>query len=90
MLRAVRAAVGDRVYLRADANCGWTVQKAVKFMRAMHKHNVELEYLEEPLKKNATEGEWSTVADCAQQCGVPLAFDESLEPGTRWMTLSAC
>lgn len=81
VLRAVRKAVGPNIRLRADANRGWSLQQACNFVRALGKApEVALEYLEEPVPEGGDEG-WSTLVLLSEVHKVPLALDESLEPG---------
>lgn len=49
-LRAIRAAVGPGVSLRADANQGYTVKEAIRLCRLAEKHGVGLELLEQPVE----------------------------------------
>lgn len=85
VLRAIRNAVGPDIRLRVDANRGWSLRQALDFVAAIQKETkkeapVNPEYIEEPLKENeATELAWETWAKLCN--GVPLALDESLEPG---------
>jgi len=48
-LRAIRAAVGPGVSMRADANQGYTVKEAIRLCRLAEKHEVGLELLEQPV-----------------------------------------
>lgn len=49
-LRAIRAAVGPGVSLRADANQGYTPKEAIRLCRLAEKHEVGLELLEQPVE----------------------------------------
>jgi L-alanine-DL-glutamate epimerase-like enolase superfamily enzyme len=73
---AVRAAVGDDVMLYVDANQGYTPGDAFKAARAYAALGVDL--LEEPVAPSALDAR----VRLAQQGGVPLLLDESIErPG---------
>ncbi|MBT7165016.1 MAG: dipeptide epimerase [Victivallales bacterium] len=48
-LRAIRAAVGPHVSLRADANQGYSVKEAIRLCRLAEKFEVGLELLEQPV-----------------------------------------
>lgn len=48
-LRAIRAAVGPDVSIRADANQGYSVKEAIRLCRLAEKHDVGLELLEQPV-----------------------------------------
>lgn len=74
LTRAVRAAVGDGVSLRLDANRSWSLEQAVAFGTAVGTAGVE--YLEEPLREPARLGEFFDAT------GIPVGLDESL-PGLR-------
>jgi L-alanine-DL-glutamate epimerase-like enolase superfamily enzyme len=67
---AVRAAVGDDVVLIADANGGWTVRDARRFLLGLRDEGV---VLEQPC---ATLDE---IAAVRPQCRHPLVLDESID-----------
>jgi O-succinylbenzoate synthase len=67
---AVREAVGPDGRIRLDANGAWTVDEAVRNIRALARHG--LEYVEQPV---------ATLSDMARvraRVDVPLALDESV------------
>lgn len=69
-LAAIRAAVGDDVQLRVDANAAWTVDEAVAALARLSAHR--LEYVEQPV---------AGIADLARvrrAVDVPIAADESV------------
>ncbi len=70
LTRAVRAAVGQGVSLRLDANRSWSLEQAVAFGKAAGDAGVE--YLEEPLRDPARLGEFFDAT------GIPVGLDESL------------
>ena len=75
-LAAVRAAVGDRVAIRIDANGAWSVDEAVTALRALAPTGIEL--CEEPARGAAAIG----AVRAALAGAVPVALDESArEPG---------
>jgi cis-L-3-hydroxyproline dehydratase len=68
-MRAVRSCVGSDILLIADANGGWTVDEALRFINLMGWENF---YLEKPC---------FTLAECAKirpHCRQPLILDESI------------
>ena len=69
LVRAVKNALGADVQLRLDANRQWTVADATAFARKL---DVEIEYLEEPLKNPAQ------LPTLASACSVPVGLDETL------------
>lgn len=70
LTRAVRAALGEGVGLRLDANRSWSLEQAVAFGKAAGAAGVE--YLEEPLRDPARLGEFFDAT------GIPVGLDESL------------
>ena len=75
-LAAVRAAVGDRVAIRIDANGAWSVDEAVTALRALAPTGIEL--CEEPARGAAA----IRAVRAALAGAVPVALDESArEPG---------
>ena len=73
-IAAVRAAVGDDVELRLDANGAWTVDEALERLRAAHPHGIA--YVEQPV---------ASVEDLAivrRSAEVPIAADESVRGTT--------
>lgn len=68
-LRAIREALGDRIALRADANRAWSLTQAVAFAEAAQ--NLEIEYVEEPLRDPAR------LSKLAARSDLPVALDET-------------
>lgn len=68
----VRAAIGPRARLRADANGGYDLDTATAVMRAIEPYDVE--FLEQPLPAGDLEG----LKHLAARTGVPISVDESL------------
>lgn len=69
-LHAVRAAVGQAMRLRLDANAAWTVPDAIRAISRLAAHG--LEYIEQPV---------ATIEDMAavrRAVDVPIAADESV------------
>ncbi|XVH31391.1 o-succinylbenzoate synthase [Haloferacaceae archaeon DSL9] len=73
-LRAVRAAVGDDVSLRADANGAWDRETAAEALDALAA--LDLRYVEQPLPADDLAGH---AALCGR--GVDIAVDESVTRG---------
>lgn len=69
-IAAVRAAVGDAIALRADANAAWMVNGAIAALRAFAPY--DLEYVEQPAADIAG------LAAVRRAVAVPLAADESV------------
>lgn len=68
----IRAAVGDDIAIRIDANQGWNTAEAITTINAMAKYHVES--VEQPLKYWDTQGH----KVIRQQITTPLMADESL------------
>lgn len=71
ILRAVRAAIGPDVRLRADVNQAWSIGTAKRILRAAEP--LGLEYVEQPLVMTDLHGHRLL----RQSCAVPIALDES-------------
>ncbi len=72
-LRAIRAAVGDDVNLRLDANQGWTPEEAVSLIGQMEDEGLEIELVEQPVKGRDLEG----LKYVTDRVGIPVVADES-------------
>jgi O-succinylbenzoate synthase len=69
-VRELRKAGGEKIALRLDANQAWLLPEAVRFGNLVS--DFEIEYIEEPLQDPAA------LSSFYQECGVPVALDESL------------
>ena len=72
-LQAIRDAVGENVFLRADANCGYSVKEAIAFCNLIEKTNVDLELLEQPVDTFDIDG----MAEVRRAVSIPIEADES-------------
>jgi L-Ala-D/L-Glu epimerase len=82
---AVREAVGPWPALRVDANGGWSVNEAVRAIRAIEDH--DLEFVEQPCRS------LRELADVRQRVSTPIAADESVSSMRelrRALDLEAC
>jgi L-alanine-DL-glutamate epimerase-like enolase superfamily enzyme len=70
-IRAVRAAVGDRVQIRVDANERWSPGMAVRVIKQLE--DLDLEFVEQPVLAQDIEG----LATVRQRCRTPIAADQS-------------
>jgi 2-succinyl-5-enolpyruvyl-6-hydroxy-3-cyclohexene-1-carboxylate synthase len=76
------------IQLRADANRAWDARSASLFVAELKREDSSIlesiEFIEEPLKKQIIDGEWSlynqvsALEDFTRRCGIPYALDESL------------
>ncbi len=71
---AVRAAAGDDVRLRLDANQGWTVREAVRVIRALEHAGARIEFVEQPVAAHDLDG----LASVTRQVDTPVMADESV------------
>jgi o-succinylbenzoate synthase len=55
-MKAIRAAVGPQVKLRADANQGWQPKEAVRILSRMEGEGIGLELVEQPVAAHDLEG----------------------------------
>ncbi len=69
---AVRAAVGDAIALRLDANGTWDLPTAVEVLTALD--DFDLQYVEQPLAAPDIEG----LISLRRRVGVPVAADEAV------------
>lgn len=69
---AVRAAVGPKIELRFDANQGYTVEQARRFVE--HTRTANLELLEQPTPK----GQPELLGQVTRSVSIPVMADESL------------
>lgn len=86
-LQAVRAAVGDRVELRADANGAWSAEQAVEELRRLEKFN--LHAIEQPVASHDIVG----MKRVRAASGIPVMADESLvtlDQARRLIEIGAC
>jgi o-succinylbenzoate synthase len=72
-LRAIRAAVGNAVNLRLDANQGWTPEEAVSLIEKMEDEGLAIELVEQPVKGRDLEG----LKFVTDRVDLPVVADES-------------
>ena len=71
LLKAVREAVGEEVWLAADANCGYDLPTAVEMSRVLR--DLDYEWFEEPLPPDDLKG----YSQLVEQGTVPIAGGET-------------
>jgi L-alanine-DL-glutamate epimerase-like enolase superfamily enzyme len=71
---AVREAVGLGVGLRLDANQGWTAQAAIRIISSLEDAGVGLEFVEQPVSREDTEG----LAYVTSRVETPVMADEAV------------
>lgn len=71
-LRAVRAAIGDDIFLSVDANGGYSVEQAIWVAPRLESLQVAL--LEQPTRR----GDHEAMAQVRQRSGLPIMADESV------------
>jgi L-alanine-DL-glutamate epimerase-like enolase superfamily enzyme len=72
-VRSVRAAVGDDVTIRLDANQGWTPKQAINVIRALEDAAVDVEFVEQPVAAEDLDG----LATVTAAVDTPVMADES-------------
>ncbi len=72
-LRAIRAAVGPDISLRADANRGYSLEEALELCQLAEKHDIGLELLEQPLDAHDLPG----MAKLRRAVSIAIEADES-------------
>eukprot|EP00803_Ostreobium_quekettii_P001102 evm.model.scf_1543.4 EVM.evm.TU.scf_1543.4 scf_1543:9936-12526(-) len=75
IVKAIRAAAGKDVKIRADANQGWDLDEAVRFGIAVH--DAHLEYVEEPTVHA------EDLCEFFKRTGVRFALDETVDEQVR-------
>lgn len=73
-LSAVRAAAGDNVLIRIDANQAWSPKQAVRILNAMQEKGLQIELVEQPVKAADVEG----LKFVTERSYVPVLADESV------------
>lgn len=86
-MKAIRAAVGDEIPLRIDANQGWQLEEAIETLQALAPLNIQ--HCEEPIAR------WNfmNLPRVKKECPIPIMADESCgddHDAARLMDLDAC
>jgi muconate cycloisomerase len=69
-VRAVRAAIGPRIELTVDANCGWTAETAIRCINELADCNLALD--EQP----TPDGDYAAIAQVRRETPVPVMADD--------------
>ncbi len=69
--KAIRSALGDDIFLAADANMAWTIPTALRFARAAAESGIA--YLEQPISVDN-----ARMAMLARQSPAPISADEAI------------
>ncbi len=70
---AIRAAVGNNVKIRLDANEGYTLEKALRVIETLEKLGADIEMLEQPTPAKYL----YALKEVTAQCPVPIMADET-------------
>jgi L-alanine-DL-glutamate epimerase-like enolase superfamily enzyme len=70
----VREAIGVDVVLRVDANQGWDEAQAVRIIRFWEDHDVNLEFVEQPVAARCLDD----LASVTKQVDTPIMADEAV------------
>lgn len=68
----VRDIMGESVSIRLDANCAFTVNKAIQFIESIEKYSIDS--IEQPIKR----GEVTDLATVKANSSIPIMADESV------------
>lgn len=71
---AISQAVGPKIKLRIDANQGWHPKEAVRIIQKLEKNNLNIEFVEQPVKAQDTKG----LAFVRNHVNTDILVDESL------------
>ncbi len=71
-VRAIRAAIGERVRIRIDANQGWTRDTALKVLRSLE--GLDIEFCEQPVASS----DWEGLRQVSEHSPIPVMADESV------------
>ena len=71
-VRLAQEIIRGRAHLRADANQGYTLFQAKKFVQHIDPQGIE--FLEQPFKEN----DWDAMVDLSRVSPIPLGLDESI------------
>lgn len=86
-MKAIRAAVGDAIPLRIDANQGWSVQEAIETLQALAPLGIQ--HCEEPIPR----WDFMNLPQVKQLSPIPIMADESCgdeHDAERLLNLDAC
>jgi L-Ala-D/L-Glu epimerase / N-acetyl-D-glutamate racemase len=71
-VKLAQGMIRGRARLRADANQGYTLLQAKKFVESIDPHGIE--FLEQPFKEN----DWDSMVELSKASSLPLGLDESI------------
>jgi L-Ala-D/L-Glu epimerase len=86
-MKAIRAAVGDAIPLRIDANQGWEVEEAIETLKALATLNIQ--HCEEPIAR----WKFMQLPKVKKESPIPIMADESCgddHDAERLIQLNAC
>jgi L-alanine-DL-glutamate epimerase-like enolase superfamily enzyme len=86
-MKAIRAAVGDAIPLRIDANQGWSVEEAIETLQALE--SVNIQHCEEPIAR----WDYLNLPRVKKASPIPLMADESCgdeHDAKRLVDMDAC
>ncbi|MFJ7470263.1 dipeptide epimerase [Peribacillus frigoritolerans] len=70
----IRAAVGEQVTIRIDANQGWTTKQAISIIQEIEERKLSVDLVEQPVQAHDIEG----LKEIKRSVQVPIMADESL------------
>ncbi len=77
-IKTIRAAVGDGIVIRVDANQGWSVREAIAIMRELERADLGIELVEQPVVAK----DFAGLKRVRESIATPVLADESVfSPG---------
>jgi len=73
-MKAIRAAIGNEVALRIDANQGWKPKEAVRLLNEMEDAGLQIEFVEQPVHQADVEG----LRYVREHVAIPVMADEAV------------
>jgi o-succinylbenzoate synthase len=71
-VRMAQKIIGGKAHLRADANQGYSLPQAMKFVQEIDPRRIE--FLEQPFQEN----DWDAMVELSRVSPIPLGLDESI------------
>lgn len=82
-IKAIRAAVGDAVVIRVDANQGWSVRESIAIMRELEAADLGIELVEQPVAAH----DFAGLKRVRESIATPVLADESVFSAADALTL---
>lgn len=70
---AISKMIDESVSLKLDANQGWSVRDSIKFLKEIENHQINIDFIEQPIKKDDISG----LKEIKDSSKIPILADES-------------